>query len=60
MGESHKQIRALFDKLSAALLTVNPVKREFSEAQVAFLGHVVGQVIAKDILNLSEQRLKPL
>ena len=37
------QLRALFDRLSQANLTVNLDKCEFAQATVTFLGHVVGQ-----------------
>ena len=37
-----KRIRQLFERLSAANLTVNLVKSEFGNAEVQFLGHVVG------------------
>ena len=42
--EDHlRQIRALFDRLTEANLTVNLVKSEIAHAHVIFLGHVVGQ-----------------
>ena len=41
--DSHvKRIRALFDRLTEAKLTVNLTKCEFAQAEVTFLGHVVG------------------
>ena len=36
------RIRALFDRLTKAKLTVNLVKCEFARAQVSYLGHLVG------------------
>ncbi|XP_071943657.1 uncharacterized protein [Antedon mediterranea] len=36
------RIKALFDRLTAAKLTVNLVKSEFSCAEIVFLGHKVG------------------
>ena len=36
------QMRSLFDRLTDANLTVNLSKCEFAQAQVTFLGHVVG------------------
>lgn len=38
-----KRIRALFDRLSEARLTVNLAKCEFARATVTYLGRVVGQ-----------------
>ena len=38
-----KRIRAFFERLTEAKLTVNLDKCEFCKAQVEFLGHVVGQ-----------------
>ena len=37
-------MRSLFDRLTDANLTVNLSKCEFAQAQVTFLGHVVGYV----------------
>ena len=37
-----ERIKALFERLTAAKLTVNLVKSEFSCAEIVFLGHVVG------------------
>ena len=37
------RLRALFDRLTKANLTVNLVKSEFGHAQIVYLGHVVGQ-----------------
>ena len=37
-----QRIKALFERLTAAKLTVNLVKSEFSWAEIVFLGHVVG------------------
>ena len=48
--EQHmKQIRALFDRLMIAKLTVNLVKCEFGRACVTYLGHVVGQGQVKPV-----------
>ena len=42
--EEHLQrIRAFLDRLAQANLTVNLAKREFAQAYVIYLGHVVGQ-----------------
>lgn len=42
--EEHVQrVRALFDRLLWANLTVNPAKCEFARATVTYLGKVVGQ-----------------
>jgi hypothetical protein len=38
-----QQIRAFFDRLTHATLTINLLKSEFVQAFVVFLGHVVGQ-----------------
>ena len=43
------QLRCLFEKLSQAKLTVNLVKSEFCQANVVYLGHVVGQGMVKPI-----------
>ena len=43
------QLRRLFDKLSLAKLTVDLVKSEFCQANVVYLGHVVGQGMVKPI-----------
>ena len=43
------QLRRLFEKLSQAKLTVNLVKSEFCQANVVYLGHVVGQGMVKPI-----------
>jgi hypothetical protein len=37
------RIRAFFERLAAARLTVNLAKSEFAQAYVTYLGHVVGQ-----------------
>ena len=42
-------IRALFDRLTDAKLTVNLAKSEFCHATLTFLGHVVGQGQVKPI-----------
>ena len=48
--EEHLQnIRAFFDRLTDAKLTVNLAKSEFCHATVTFLGHVVGQGQVKPI-----------
>ena len=48
--EEHLDImRKLFERLSAAKLTVNLSKCEFGKATVTFLGHVVGQGLVKPI-----------
>ncbi|KAJ8035392.1 hypothetical protein HOLleu_22614 [Holothuria leucospilota] len=41
--EHVQHVKALFDKLAKANLTVNLVKSEIACAQVIYLGHVVGQ-----------------
>ena len=43
------QLRRLFEELSQAKLTVNLVKSEFCQANVVYLGHVVGKDIVKPI-----------
>ncbi|PIK51902.1 hypothetical protein BSL78_11201 [Apostichopus japonicus] len=43
------QLRHLFKKLSQAKLTVNLVKSEFCQANVVYLGHVIGQGKVKPI-----------
>ena len=48
--EEHLQnIRAFFDRLTDAKLTVNLAKSEFCYATLTFLGHVVGQGQVKPI-----------
>ena len=42
-------IKAFFDKLSEAKLTINLAKSEFSHATLTFLGHVVGHGQIKPI-----------
>ena len=42
-------IKAFFDKLSEAQLTINLAKSEFCHATLTFLGHVVGQGQVKPI-----------
>ncbi|KAJ8040186.1 hypothetical protein HOLleu_14412 [Holothuria leucospilota] len=44
--EHVQHIKALFDKLAKANLTVNLVKSEIACAQVIYLGHVVGQALS--------------
>ena len=41
------QLRRLIEKLSQAELTVNLVRSEFRQANVVYLGHVVGQGMVK-------------
>ena len=41
------RLRALFDRLTKAKLTVNFMKSEFAMGQVTYLGHVVCSVQAK-------------
>ena len=49
--EAHLQtVRTLFARLREANLTVNLVKSEFGQAQVTFLGHVVGLGEVKPVL----------
>ena len=43
------QMRSLFDRLTDANLTVNLSKCEFAQAQVSFLGHVVGHGCIKPV-----------
>lgn len=43
------RIRALFDRLAKAKLTVNLVKCEFGQACVTYLGHIVGQGQVKPV-----------
>ena len=43
------QIKALFERLNDANLTVNLVKSEIAQAHVVFLGHVVGQGQVKPV-----------
>ena len=43
------QLRRLFEKLSQTKLTVNLVKSEFCQANVVYLGQVVGQGMVKPI-----------
>ena len=43
------QIRAFFDRLTEARLTVNLLKSEFCQACVVFLGHVVGQGVVRPV-----------
>ena len=48
--EQHiEQLRHLLEKLSQAKLTVNLAKSEFCQANVIYLGHVVGQGKVKPI-----------
>ena len=48
--EQHiRRIRALFDRLTKAKLTVNLVKCEFGKACVTYLGHTVGQGQVKPV-----------
>ena len=48
--EDHlQQIRALFNRLTSANLTVNLKKSEFAQAQVVFLGHIVGHGCVKPV-----------
>ena len=42
-------IRALFDRLSEAKLTINLAKSEFCHANLTFLGHIVGQGQVKSV-----------
>ena len=42
-------IRAFFDRLSEAKLTINLSKIEFCHADLTFLGHVVGQSQVKTV-----------
>lgn len=42
-GQHLQRLRDLFQRLTAANLTINLTKSEFGHAQVTFLGHVVGQ-----------------
>ncbi len=44
-----QQIRALFERLTEANLTVNLVKSEFGKATVIYLGYVVGQGQVKPV-----------
>ena len=41
------RLRALFDRLRKANLTVNLVKSEFGHAHIVYLGHIVGQGTVK-------------
>ncbi|XP_072178543.1 uncharacterized protein [Diadema setosum] len=43
------RVRALFDRLTSANLTVNLRKCEFSRAKVVFLGHIVGHGSVKPV-----------
>lgn len=48
--EEHLQIiRKFFERLTAAKLTINLSKSEFAQAQVTYLGHVVGQGKVKPV-----------
>ena len=48
--EDHLQrIKALFDRLTSANLTVNLKKSEFAQAEVVFLGHIVGRGCVKPV-----------
>ena len=47
--EHLQNIRAFFDRLTDAKLTINLAKSEFCHATVTFLGHVVGQGQVKPI-----------
>ena len=42
-------IRAFFDRLSEAKLTINLAKREFCHVNLTFLGHIVGQGQVKSV-----------
>ena len=42
-------IREFFERLTEAKLTINLAKSEFAQAQVTFLGHVVGQGKVKPV-----------
>lgn len=42
-NEHKKHIRALLERLTEAILTVNLVKSEIVQAHIKFLSHVVGQ-----------------
>lgn len=59
------RLRALFDRLTKAKLTVNLAKCEFAQAQVCYLGHLVGggqvkptQAKVEAIVNFPEPRNK--
>lgn len=43
------RLRALFERLSKANLTVNLLKSEFGHAHITYLGHVVGQGTVKPV-----------
>lgn len=43
------RLRALFERLTKANLTINLVKSEFVKAQVTYLGHVVGHGVVKPV-----------
>ena len=48
--EEHLRIiREFFERLSRAMLTINLSKSEFGQAQVTYLGHVVGQGEVKPV-----------
>ncbi|PFX24909.1 Transposon Ty3-I Gag-Pol polyprotein [Stylophora pistillata] len=48
--EEHlKIIRKFFERLTEAKLTINSAKSEFAQAQVTYLGHVVGQGKVKPV-----------
>ena len=48
--EEHlKIIREFFERLSRAMLTINLSKSEFGQAQVTYLGHIVGQGEVKPV-----------
>ena len=48
--EEHLRIiREFFERLSRAMLTINLSKREFGQAQVTYLGHIVGQGEVKQL-----------